>query len=113
MKTRTQQAQLTSDRIQVWRQTYGPGQRPSGARVRDEVTVCTVCSHVAVSSACPGSHCHQTDPRKLVRRMDVMDPAVLRQHGRKLSGAYLQRRVPSPCSGLRISPAVEAGCFWL
>jgi hypothetical protein len=113
MKININKDQITSDRIKVWRQTYGANQRPSGARFRDEITVCTRCHHVVVSSADPGKHCHQTDASQLVRRVDVLDPEILRHHGHRLSDRYLQKLVPAPCRGLRISPVVEAGYFWL
>lgn len=126
MKTRSQQdfipsslspeeheaayGQRCDGRVKVWRQTYGPGQHPSGARFRNEVTVCTSCGHVIVSSACPGSRCHQTDPSKLVRRSDVLDRKALRPW---MPDAFLKQLVPAPCNGLRIPPVVEAGYFWL
>jgi len=45
-------------RIEVWRQTYGPGERPTGARFRDEITVCSSCHRTNIAKLWPaGSGC--------------------------------------------------------
>jgi hypothetical protein len=98
-------------RVKIFRQTFGPGQRPSGARFRDEVLVCSRCGHVASTHQAPGPQCFGTTGRK-VRRMDAMSSDALRRWGHRLSDAQLTSLVDEPCDGVRMSPICDQGYCW-
>lgn len=99
-------------RTKIWRQTFGPGQRPSGARFRDEVGVCTQCKNVTISRLSPPGECFGTTD-KMVRRMDAMSSETFQRWGHKLSDTKLKQLVPEPCDGIRMSPTAELGFRWL
>ncbi len=99
-------------RVKVWRQTYGPGKRHTGARFRDEVRVCSGCCGVTATRLLPGPECFGTTGRT-VRRMDAMSPDALRRWGHRLSDAQLREQVQEPCRGTRMSPTAELGYRWL
>lgn len=99
-------------RIRIWRQTYGPGERPSGARFRDEVAVCTRCGIVTVDHLLPPGECFGTTGRK-VRQMDAMSPDALRRWGVKMSDRQLKALVDEPCDGIRMPPTAETGYRWV
>ncbi|OGQ90396.1 MAG: hypothetical protein A2289_00270 [Deltaproteobacteria bacterium RIFOXYA12_FULL_58_15] len=99
-------------RVKIWRETFGPGKRPSGARFRDEVLVCVRCGNVASTHMAPGPRCFGTTGRK-VRRMDAMSPEAFKRWGHKLSDAQLKALVLEPCEGFRMHPVAEVGYCWL
>ena len=99
-------------RVKIWRSTYGPGTRPTGARFRDEVQVCTRCRAVTITRLLPGPECFGTTGRK-IRRMDAMSPEAFRRHGHLLSDRQLKVLVDEPCDGIRMAPTAELGWRWL
>lgn len=102
-------------RVKVWRQTYGPGERASGARFRDEVCVCTAgCGTVAPASrVSAGAPCLGHHPTKKVRWMDAVSGPALQRALKYKSDEWLKRLVAEPCKGILIPPTVEQGHFWL
>ena len=104
--------QEAPERVKIWRQTFGPGKSPSGARFRNEISVCTRCHHVTVTRLLPPGECFGTTGRK-VRRMDAMSLEAFQRWGHRMSDRQLKALVNEPCAGIRMSPTAEIGYRWL
>lgn len=95
----------------IYRHTYGPGERPTGARFRDEVRVCSGCRTVTISRLLGGEMCFGTTGRRVPRR-EAMSPDALERDVRR-GRADLDELVDEPCPGIKMSPTAELGWRWL
>lgn len=94
------------DEIKIYRDVFGPGERRSGARFRDEVRVCTCCRTVVRTLGTRWDACLSQEGKKVPRRTvlseDYNGPGLR-------SSRWLDALVPTPCKGKLFPPSAELG----
>ncbi len=93
------------DEIKIYRDVFGPGERRSGARFRDEVRVCTCCRTVVRTLGTRWDACLSQEGKKVPRRTVLPERSLTFRP----SDRWLDALVPTPCKGKLFPPSAELG----